>query len=96
MKAQTRIRLAVKLERDVYADYARIVDHVPVIPKNPQVMWRSGLGWYIDGKRVRGTADEIINDCQGRVDACAQAINDFRAGRLERARTVATPDEVNP
>ncbi len=96
MKAQTRIRTAVFMERQVYSDYARIVDHVPVIPKKPRVEWRSGIGWYIDGKRVRGSATDIINDCQQRIDALAEAIKDYRAGKLERARTVALPDEVQP
>lgn len=66
MKAQTRIEAAVKACYDAYADYARKVDNMPVIPSFPKVRWERGslknsnTGWWVDGRLYNGTAEEVI------------------------------------
>jgi hypothetical protein len=67
MKAQTQIERAVKACYDAYAEYARKVDNIPVIPQFPKVTWVRGSlkneasGWLIDGKLYNGTAQEVVS-----------------------------------
>lgn len=67
MKAQTQIEHAVKACYDAYADYARKVENIPVIPSFPKVSWVRGslknenTGWIVDGRLYPGTADEVVN-----------------------------------
>lgn len=66
MKAKTQIEQAVKAAYDAYAEYARKVDNMPVIPAFPRVSWERGslknpnTGWIIDGRLYPGTAEQVI------------------------------------
>lgn len=61
MKTTTAIRAAVKLCYDAFTDYARIVQNVPVIPKIPQVSYKTGKGWEIDGQLFKLPAEKVID-----------------------------------
>lgn len=66
MKAQTQIEQAVKAWYDAFAEYARVVEGIPVKPTHPKVTWvkgslkDEGAGWVIDGRHFNMTADEVI------------------------------------
>lgn len=66
MKAKTLIEQSVKACYDAYADYARKVDNIPVIPNFPRVSWERGslknpnTGWWVDGKLYPGSAEQVI------------------------------------
>jgi len=81
MKASTQIKTAVKLYRDAFSDWARIVYNVPNIPAIPVVHWTPGTGWDIDGKPEVGTSADIVDRYQTLADQCFESIKDFRRGK---------------
>jgi len=78
MKASTQIKTAVKLYRDAFSDWARIVYNVPNIPAIPVVHWTPGTGWDIDGKPEAGTSAEIVTRYQILADQCFESIKAHR------------------
>lgn len=96
MKAMTMIAHAVKLYRSTFADYARIVYNVPIIPKRPQIWWQAGVGWRVDGKIELGTAPEIVNRYQAKANKLAEEIKDYVGRPLEPGRTPKRGNEVKP
>lgn len=89
MKAQTRIKNAVTIERNADCDYRRIVENVPMTPKRPVVTWHPGLGWYVDGRREKGNSVEIADRYLERAEAFKAAIRDFWAQPSKVAAVVS-------
>ncbi len=66
MKAKTQIEQTVHAAYVAYADYARRVDNIPVVPSFPKVSWERGslknpnTGWVVDGTLYPGSAEAVM------------------------------------
>lgn len=79
MKATTRIRMAVKLAREAYCRYSRIVLKHHVKARTAEVRFMPGQGWRVDGKLFRKmTADEVIDYYDELQRGYHQSVIDFR------------------
>jgi hypothetical protein len=94
MKLETAIREAIKLYRNVFSDYCRIVEGVPVIPQIPKVEFHPGIGWHIDGVFAPGSAAEIVDGYSARMRLLAQKINDYRIGPRRTGRIAQLQQEA--
>jgi hypothetical protein len=74
MKAQTRLKKAVKGYYEAYSKYAQVTLNIPFTAPIPRVLWHPGshvndkTGWEIDGKFYSKTAEDLIADYNRQAD----------------------------
>lgn len=94
MKQETLIREAVKLYRNTFCDWARIVQGVPVTPNLPKVDFHPGRGWFIDNVFEAGSAADIVEGYSLRMRQIADSIQDYRIGPRKVRRSKQLRDEA--